>query len=156
MRLEKLYKMDAYYRGEGVWLRPYGDHEAAGHGSGDGTLDGDRIRGRLTWSNHPRKREDGVWCPNLTGYVTTDDGAQVLVEIQGYSVREDTKEVRRAVTVTARFQAADPKYRWLNFVIGAGEGEIVESDTDKSDLDHWWLQIYAVVNETAKAGPAIT
>ncbi|MBI4415948.1 MAG: DUF3237 family protein [Euryarchaeota archaeon] len=155
MRLEKLCDMDMYYRGEGVWLRPFGEKEAAGFGSGDGEVRGERLRGRMVWSNHPRRREDGVWCPDCHGYITTEDGAQILVSIRGYSVREETPDVRRAILTTVSFQASDPRYRWLNFVIGVGEGEIEENPRDKSDLDHWWLHVYACVNEVAKAPPAI-
>ncbi len=155
MRLEPLCELDMYYRGEGVWLKPYGEKEAAGYGAGDGEVTGQRLNGKMVWSNHPRRREDGVWCPDVDGYIVTEDGARVLVEIRGYSVREDTPEVRRAIVAGVGFRASDPKYRWLNVVIGVGEGEIEENPTDTSNLDHWTLRVFACVNEVAKAPPAI-
>lgn len=151
MRLEKLFDMDMYYRGDAAWLRPYGDKEAAGYGSGDGTIRGERLSGTMHWSNHPRRREDGVWCPDLNGYIVTEDGTKVLVAMEGFAVREDTPEDRRAILASLTFQSSDPKYRWLNVVIGVGEGEIVESPVGSEEEDHWWLHVFACVNEVAKS-----
>ncbi len=155
MRLEKLCDMDMYYRGEDAWIKPYGEKEAAGYGSGDGTITGERLAGKMFWSNHPRRREDGVWCPDLNGYILTEDGVKVLVAVQGYSIKEDAPEYRRAIVAAVTLQSADPKYRWLNFVLAVGEGEIVENAPGSTEADHWWLHVYACVNEVAMAPPAI-
>jgi hypothetical protein len=155
VKLEELCKMDMRYGGGEAWIKPFGEKEAAGFGSGAGGVTGERLSGQMTWSNHPRRREDGVWCPNLNGFIVTPDGAHVLVAIQGYSVLEDSPEVRRAIAAAVTFQAADPKYRWLNFVLGVGEGEIAETDPGSAEVDHWWLRVYACVNEIAKYPPKI-
>ncbi len=133
------------YEGESVWSRPFGEKEAAGFGSGHGTVIGDRMSGTLTWANHPRMREDGVWCPNLNGFITTDDGAKVLVAVKGYSIRERPPGDTRAIVASVLFQARarDVRYRWLNYIVGVGEGEIDESS------DVWWLKVYACFNEVA-------
>ncbi|MFA5896894.1 MAG: DUF3237 family protein [Thermoplasmata archaeon] len=147
MRLEHLFDMELRYVGESVWLRPYGEKEAAGFGQGDGTLRGPGLSGRLTWANHPRRREDGVWCPDLHGYVTTEDGAKILVTMQGYSILEKAPGEKRAIVAACTFRTSHETYRWLNLVIAAVEGEIDE-ETEKVRM-----KAYACVNEIA-TGPA--
>jgi len=54
------------------WHRPYGARgdgaEGLGFGRDDGTVSGE-ITGTLVWANYPRRREDGVWTPNLRGVI---------------------------------------------------------------------------------------
>ena len=61
----------------GSWHQPYGsrsgDEEALGFGHGDGTVSGE-IEGELIWANYPRRRQDGVWTPNLRGRIEARDG----------------------------------------------------------------------------------
>lgn len=47
------------------------------------------------------------------------------------------------------FQTDDARYRWLNYYLGIGEGEIDES------TEEWWVKISAVRNDVAKAPPKI-
>jgi hypothetical protein len=47
------------------------------YGLMDGSLIGDRVRGRLHLTNLARRRPDGVNLPTLRGLLTTEDGAQV-------------------------------------------------------------------------------
>ena len=73
------------------WHRPYGrpdgDEEALGFGHGDGTVRGE-IEGDVIWANYPRRRQDGVWTPNLRGMITARDGSELFVSIHGQSVGE--------------------------------------------------------------------
>jgi len=89
MRLEELCTLRMQYR-EGTWLAPYGENEYAGFGTGKGDVAGPRIRGTMHWANHPRRREDRVWCPDLNGTIATEDGAKILISIKGYSIIEET------------------------------------------------------------------
>ena len=82
MRLEELCTLRMQYR-EGTWLAPYGENEYAGFGTGKGDVAGPRIRGTMHWANHPRRREDRVWCPDLNGTIATEDGAKILISIKG-------------------------------------------------------------------------
>lgn len=150
MRLEPLCKIECRYNPDVAWLRPYGGEEAAGFGYGDGAVEGKWFRGPLRWANHPRRREDGVWCPDCHGFFTTEDGTKILVTIQGYSIDEATPEVRRAIVAAIWFRAQDDRYRWLNYTMCVGEGEIDEQ------TDVWWFNVSAVVNEVAVAPPKIT
>ena len=132
-----------------TWLAPYGEHESAGFGTGKGDVVGPRIRGTMHWANHPKRREDRVWCPDLNGTSATADGAKILVSIKGYSIIEETPTVNRAIVAAVWFQTDDPRYRWLNYYLGIAEGEIDET------TEEWWIRISAVRNDVAKAPPKI-
>lgn len=90
-----------------------------------------------------------MWCPDLNGTIATDDGANILVAIKGYSIVEYTPTVNRAIVAAVWFQTDAPRYRWLNDYLGIGEGEIDET-TEES-----WIRVSAVRNEVAKAPPNI-
>jgi hypothetical protein len=137
------------YDPNAAWLRPYGEKEGAGFGYGTGTVTGERMQGTGVWANHPRRREDGVWGPDCHGFVTTNDGAKILFSLQGYSIDQTTPTLRRAVVAAIWFHAQDDKYRWLNYHMCVGEGEIDEV------TEIWWCNIYAVVNEVAVAPPKL-
>jgi hypothetical protein len=134
------------------WHRPYGhgsdDDEALGFGHGDGTVTGE-IEGTLVWANYPRRRQDGVWTPNLRGRIAVNDGSEVLVSIHGQSVQESAPGNRRAILARAELTTETDAYRWLNTCFLVGEGEIDE------ERENWWLHIYVCVNEQAQGPPAL-
>lgn len=149
MRLEPLFRLTMRYA-DGTWARPFGEAEAAGFGQGEGTVTGDVLRGTARWANFPRRREDGVWTPNLRGVITTDDGAEILVSMHGQSVQEETPSgVGRAILVRLELLTEHDGYRWLNTSFLVGEGEIDE------ETDEWWVQTFVCVNEVAAHPPAI-
>ena len=139
------------YQGETVWIAPYGEKEKSGYGSGSGTVSGKVLNGTINWSNHPRRREDGVWCPDINGFITTDDGARILAAIMGYSILEKPPGVKRSIVAAVWFQVAsdDERYRWLNYVIGIGEGEIDE------ETEEFWMRVSACLNEVSSNPSAI-
>ena len=150
MRLEPLCRLSMQYRGAS-WHRPYGTNtdgeEGLGFGQGHGLVTGE-IEGSLVWANYPRRREDGVWTPNLRGMITTPDGNELLVSIHGQSVEEEAGD-RRAILARVELTTDDAAYRWLNTCFVVGEGEIDEG------RESWWLDTYVCVNEQAQAPPAI-
>src|SRR3989442_10652969 len=100
MRLEPLCQLTMRYA-QASWHRPYGRavgqaEEGLGFGLGKGEAAGE-IEGTLVWANYPRRREDGVWTPNLRGLITTRDGEEILVAIHGQSVQENAPGHRRAI-----------------------------------------------------------
>lgn len=97
MRLEPLCRLSMRYT-EGAWIRPFGTVEGAGFGSGEGEVSGPVLRGTLRWANAPRRREDGVWTPNLRGVITTEDRAEILTSLRGQSVQEATGGLRAILT----------------------------------------------------------
>lgn len=149
MRLEPLCRLTMRYA-EGAWPRPFGGEEGAGYGWGEGSVSGDVVHGSLRWSNAPRRREDGVWTPNLRGVLRTDDGAEILVSMHGQSVQERTADgVGRAILARVEFLTEHDRYRWLNTSFVVGEGEIDE------ETEVWWLEAFVCVNELAEHPPAI-
>lgn len=134
------------------WHQPYGSHggdeEGLGFGQGDGVVGGE-IEGKLAWANFPRRRQDGVWTPNLRGMIATRDGDELLVSIHGQSVQEQAPSNRRAILARVELSSEAASYRWLNTCFLVGEGEIDE------ERETWWLDTYVCVNEQAQGPPAI-
>lgn len=147
MRLESFCKISMRYR-QASWHRPFAGEEALGFGQGDGTVSGE-LEGTVAWANYPRRREDGVWTPNLRGVITTPAGEDVLLSIHGQSVEEDAPGSRRAILARIELATEAESYRWLNTAFLVGEGEIDEERED------WWLDVYVCVNELAQGPPAI-
>ena len=151
MRLESLCRISMRYA-DGSWHRPYGDRgdnsEGLGFGRGDGTVSGE-IAGTMAWANYPRRRQDGVWTPNLRGVIATDDGSDVLISIHGQSVQEIAPVERRAILARVELTSEGERYSWLNTCFLVGEGEIDEERED------WWLDTYVCVNELAQGPPAL-
>jgi hypothetical protein len=98
----------------------------------------------------PRRREDGVWTPNLRGVIRIQDGAEILISFHGQSVQEDSPDVvRRAILTRVELLSDDERYRWLNTSFVVGEGEINEETED------WWVEAYVCVNEVVQHPPAL-
>ncbi len=115
MRRELLCTISMRYA-EGSWHRPYGsgdDGEGLGFGHGDGSVSGE-IEGTMTWANYPRRRQDGVWTPNLRGRIALRDGNELLVAIHGQSVEERAPGHRRAILARVELTTEAEPYRWLN------------------------------------------
>ena len=150
MRLEPLFRISMRYA-DAAWIRPFGTAESAGFGWGEGTVTGDAFKGQVRWANYPRRREDGVWTPNLRGVIRTEDGAEILISLHGQSVQEKTATgVGRAIlTRVELLGAAGGNYSWLNTSFVVGEGEIDE------ETDEWWIQAYVCINEVVAHPPAI-
>jgi hypothetical protein len=150
MRIEPLCRITMRYS-RASWHRPYGadqGHEALGFGDGEGEASGG-IEGTVVWANYPRRRDDGVWTPNLRGFLTTTDGEEILISIEGQSVLEDAPGRRRAVTARVELTTEATSWRWLNTCFLVGEGEIDE------EREHWWLTTYVCINEEAQGPPGI-
>lgn len=147
MRLEPFGRVTMQYR-RGSWHRPFAGNEGLGFGEGDGEITGELV-GEVAWANYPRRREDGVWTPNLRGRVRTRQDQEVLISIHGQSVAEIAPGNRRAVTARIELTTEAEQFQWLNTCFLVGEGEIDE------EKDEWWLSLYVCVNEEALGAPAI-
>jgi hypothetical protein len=150
LRLEPLCKLVMRYD-RWSWHRPYGREpasEALGYGQGEGEVTGE-LEGTLLWANYPRRREDGVWTPNLRGFMTLGDGSEILVSVHGQSVKEVAPVYRRAILARVELTTEADAYRWLNTAFVVGEGEIDE------ELAHWWLDAYVCVSEVAQGPPEL-
>jgi hypothetical protein len=136
---------------DGSWHRPYGaggESEGLGFGQGEGTISGE-IEGKVAWANYPRRRQDGVWTPNLRGVVRVRDGSELLLSIHGQSVQEQAPGHRRAILARVELTTEADRYRWLNTCFLFGEGEIDE------EVEEWWLDAFVCVNDVAQGPPAL-
>ena len=141
MRLEPLFEMALDYEDGFVVIAPYAGAEGIGYGGGKGRVSGDRINGSVRWSNHPRRREDGVLLPDAHGLIETEDGARVVFHLGGYSVATPDSPARRGIVSPASFATDDDRYRWLNDVVAIGEG-VIDFETLRLHLRY-----FAAVNE---------
>lgn len=123
MRLEHLCAIDLKYVGGFHLVRPYGNESGLGWGVGEGTVTGERLNGKVQWSNHPRRRGDGTMLPNARGVITTGEGAEVLVDLSGRTVEVErgNETVGRQLLMTL-FESADERYSWLNNTVCIAEG----------------------------------
>ena len=143
MRLEPIFEMELDYAGGFFVIAPYGGTEGAGYGSGEGRVTGERVSGSVRWSNHPRRREDGVLLPDAHGVIETNDGARILFHLGGYSSVIEGEAAKRGILSPATFATDDDRYRWLNDVVAVGEG-IIDFRTLRLQLRY-----YATINEMA-------
>src|SRR5438309_10862450 len=114
------------YVGEPVWLELYGGKDLEGFGEIEGTVTGPKLSGAWRWANHARRREDGVWCPDLHGVVTTENGTKVLINVEVYHAGEKVPSANSAITAVCTCVADDATYRWLNAVIATAVGLSVQ------------------------------
>lgn len=105
MGLDHLFHIEMKYVGETVSLQPHGEATGEWFGVLEGAIRGHRLTGRLRWANHARRREDGVWCPDAHGVVTTEDGAQILVTMRGYNVPTKVSDARGSVVAICTFSS---------------------------------------------------
>jgi hypothetical protein len=130
--LSPLCSVDLRYEGDFHLVRPYGNESGTGWGRGDGTVTGQRVSGSYAWSNHPRRRGDGSMLPNVRGVVTTIDGAELMLELNGRTSFDDNGVGHQSLFVL--FEAEHPSYTWLNDLICVGEGRIGENLTSHIDV----------------------
>ena len=149
MRLEHLCDVDMKYVGETVDMNPYGRAEGEWFGQLEGVLRGPKLNGQLHWANHARQREDGVWCPDAHGYVTTKDGAKIFMTMRGYNVRRAEPPALGSIVATCTFGTSDERYRWLNEVIAVAEG------TRDAQANETRLRVFACINEMTPGIPRI-
>jgi hypothetical protein len=147
MRLESFGRVSMTYGGAS-WHRPYGGEEGLGFGHGEGAITGE-IEGKVVWANYPRRREDGVWTPNLRGMITAADGHELVLSVHGQSVEEEAPGNRRAILARIELTTEAEPYRWLNTSFLVGEGEIDE------ERENWWLDAYVCVSDVAQGPPAL-
>jgi len=149
MRLEPFGQFALRYV-EGTWVVPFGGAESAGFGWGEGTISGDGLEGTVRWANYPRRREDGVWTPNLRGVINSADGAQIVMSMHGQSVEESRPSGEcRAILLRLELLSDHESYRWLNTTFIVGEGEIDE------ETEEIVVRTYVCVNELVDHAPAI-
>jgi len=81
-----------------------------------GTVEGPRVKGRMRGIDHGLIRPDGVMQIDVRAALTTEDGANISVAIDGFLKAE------RIQDTNVRLSTGDPRYRWLEEkpVVGRG------------------------------------
>ena len=99
------------------------DYGAGGqlYGVMEGVLRGDRLQGTMHLTNLAQRRPDGVNVPTLRGLLSTGEGDQVWVELDGLATLREADQARVFVT-GCRFRTGSQRYGWLNTVVGVVEG----------------------------------
>jgi hypothetical protein len=91
------------------------------YGTMEGTLNGSQLRGSLQLTNLALRRPDNVNLPTLRGLLTTADGAQVYVELNGVATLR-ASDGARVFSTSMTFRTGDSAYNWLNTTLGVVEG----------------------------------
>jgi hypothetical protein len=88
-----------------------------------GSFEGDRLRGKvLGGDDWTVKRADGLVELDLRVTLETDDGALIHMTFEG--LRNDDAEGGAYFRTLPRFETADPKYAFLNRLLGVGLAEM--------------------------------
>jgi Protein of unknown function (DUF3237) len=89
-----------------------------------GSFDGDRLRGKVLpgGDDWTVKRSDGVVELDLRITLQTDDGALIYMTFEG--IRDDSAPGAPYFRTVPRFEAAEPKYSFLNRLLAVGTGEL--------------------------------
>ena len=145
MRLEPLAELKLAY-GDTPFLlvQPYGSEEGTGWGGGTGTIEGDRIRGRIEWLNVPHRRSDVVMLPHCHGLIQTDDDAKIVFFLEGRTPLAGPESGRQLLRLT--FETDASAYDWVNTTFSVAEGIIAE-DPPGSDRYVMRARVYACVHE---------
>ena len=114
MRLEPLYRVtfrypEAFRAGDELLLIAQGAVEG-------------RVNGRFRGANRARRRPDGSFLPDLSGAISTDDRATVLVHLTGYGHPE--REPDGQVLAAIQHTADDERYAWIDGMLGVVAGEV--------------------------------
>jgi hypothetical protein len=91
-----------------------------------------RLSARYRAANFPRKRPDAALVPEFREVLETEDGGAILFEWQGLRVLTDSG--MRRLLGSLVHTTDDPRYRWLNDLVCAVEGE-VRPRTDESGFE---------------------
>ncbi len=127
MRLEPLYRIRFVYTEGWAVEGPEERHFYIAEGRCEG-----RVEGRYRAANHPLRRNDGTFCPDLQGVIETDDGAVIYHDSRGYG--RSYPEGRRQIVAWITHLSSDERYSWLNDAVCPAVGE-VRSRADGSGVD---------------------
>jgi hypothetical protein len=73
----------------------------------DGKVEGSRVKGRMRGIDHGLIRPDGVMQIDVRAVLTTEDGANISVAIEGFLNGEKIQDTN------VRLSTGDQRYRWL-------------------------------------------
>jgi hypothetical protein len=125
VRAEHLYRLRFTY--SEYWSVGASGPMQQNFGLASGRCEG-RVSGTFRGANHARIRPDNVYLPDLQGYITTEDGGEILVDIRGRGRIRDDGSFR--ATGTATHVSGDERYSFLNDGVCALEaGDVSDEET---------------------------
>jgi hypothetical protein len=130
---------------------PQGHRLLAVIGQGEGSINGDRIRGTVlqgSGGDWLRLRPDGAGQLNVHFTFETDDGALIYMRYEGIAAGGAIPRVLGGENVppsdyyfrtTPYFETSAPQYAWLNQIVAIGVGQL--------DLANSWAgyEVYEVL-----------
>jgi len=139
MKIIPLYRLRFHYpEAWAIALAPSPGSEGQHFYIAEGRCEG-RIEGRFRASNHPRRRGDGTFEPDLQGVIETGDGAVIYHDCRGYG--RAFPPGRRQIVVSAFHLSNDDRYKWLNDTLAVGVGEVRASASGNSELVIDWFEV---------------
>ena len=144
--LELIFELDLEVEGE---IAPYVEAEQAFDRSfsmsrdlvaqGEGRLTGPQLEGSFRWSLLARKHlEQPFTRVHLTGWLETEDGAEMFLRATGYA-RDDDAIISPSTTfsMTGEFEVElEPDYEWLNGILVLIDGRF-DSTTQTFQYRAW-------------------
>ncbi len=132
MRLEPLYRLTFRYTEEwGVATGDVTSPAGAFFFIAEGRCTGNVI-GRFRAANHPLRRADGTFLPDLQGIIDTEDGATIVLDMRGYGRAYPLGA--RQVVVAMTHLSDHPRYARLNDSLSVGCGEVRRLSDEETEL----------------------
>ena len=134
-----LYRMRMIYtRGWAVELGKAGESESQHFFLGEGRCEG-RITGNFQAANHPMRRTDGTFLPDVQGVIETEDGAIIYFDHRGYG--RTYPAGKRQVLSIGTHVSDDDRYTWLNDSIAVGIGEVRTMESGGVEIVLDWFEV---------------
>ncbi|HYM66953.1 MAG TPA: DUF3237 family protein [Patescibacteria group bacterium] len=111
-----------------------------------------RISGRFRGANHPRRRTDLTFTPDIQGVIETDDGAVIIFDHQGYG--RAYPPGRRQIVGAGWHISSDERYRWLNDTICVLSGEVRRPTKPVEQVEQVEVELVIDVSELIWEAPA--
>lgn len=116
-----LFDVDLQYQPDAVRLPAEDDPARKYLGSGDGTVRGQALEGRVRWDLFERQG-DTVCDTRFVGVIETADRARIRFEAVGLFRRPDAQTDTWRMAAGLRFETDDVGYAWLNDTLATWDG----------------------------------
>ena len=90
--------------------------------SGEGTLEGPRLKGTISWDLFENRDRKNVERTDMFGVIKTNDGAEIGFESFGLFQLSETDKEKWEQRATVRFATTDERYAWILPILGNMKG----------------------------------
>jgi len=152
MQLKPLYQLRYRYTDEwGIGLTGSAGREEQHFFFAEGATTG-RITGRYRAANHPRRRTDLTYVPDMQGVIETEDGAIVFADWHGYGRAYPAG--RRQIVGAVYHLSEDERYKWLNDSVCVLAGEVRYPNPPPQEYQLGAIELVIDVSELVWEAPA--